>query len=140
MQNYLMQLLDCDVSFRLLAIEAAAWYNLCRMRQAAAKHTTTSTDKIDNEMERLAAVMDARQQFLVSTADMSWRLAISVVIPIVAGVKLDDRFNTSPSLTLLGFMLAATGGSVVVWRTVKNLNSEQAKPKRKLGRSKKLGE
>jgi F0F1-type ATP synthase assembly protein I len=110
------------------------------MRQAAAKATTTSKDVIDDEMERLASVMDARQQFLVSTADMSWRLAIMVVIPIVAGVKLDEYFKTSPSLTLLGFMVAAVGGCSVVWRTVKNLNTEQAKQKRPRSRSKKLGE
>ncbi|MCA9323826.1 AtpZ/AtpI family protein [Candidatus Saccharibacteria bacterium] len=110
------------------------------MKQAAAEDTTTSTDVIDEEMQRLASVMDARQQFLVSTADMSWRLAITVVVPIVAGVKLDDYFNTSPSLTLLGFMVAAAGGSAVVWRTVKNLNTEQAESSKKSHRSKKTGE
>lgn len=110
------------------------------MKQAAAPKTTTSTDVIDDEMERLASVMDPRQQFLVSTADMSWRLAITVVVPIVAGVKLDEYFHTSPSLTLLGFMVAATGGSAVVWRTVKNLNTEQAEAKPRRRRSKKLGE
>lgn len=95
------------------------------MRRTAARETTTAKDGIDEEVERLAKVMTAKQQFLTSTADMSWRLAIMVVVPIVGGVKLDERFNTSPSYTLLGFMAAATGGCYVVWRTLKNLNEEQ---------------
>lgn len=50
--------------------------------------------------------------------DMSWRLAIVVIIPIVAGFKLDERFDTAPFLTILGFVLAITGIVLVLKRTV----------------------
>ncbi len=61
-----------------------------------------------------------------STLNMGWRLAVTVVIPIVAGVKIDDHFHTSPSYTLVGLMLAAVAGSAAVWTTIKQVNKEQA--------------
>ena len=50
--------------------------------------------------------------------DMSWRLAIVVVIPIVAGFKLDEKFSTAPLLTILGFLLAIGGTILVLRRTL----------------------
>ena len=47
---------------------------------------------------------------------MSWQLAIVVLAPIIGGFKLDEYFNILPVGTIVGFMLAMTGMSVVVWR------------------------
>ena len=90
------------------------------MRKAAGK--TTSIDDVEQNL----AAQVAKRQFLAATSNMGWRLALTVVIPIVAGVKIDDHFNTTPSFTLLGVMIAAVAGCTAVWTTVKEVNREQA--------------
>lgn len=97
------------------------------MTKAAAKSSTTTepaTDKLDQYAEDLNA--QARSQFMGATLNMGWRLAITVVVPLVAGVKLDEHFHSSPSLTILGLMIAVVAGCVAVWSTVKEVNKEQA--------------
>lgn len=91
-----------------------------KMRKAAGK-----TTNIDDVEQNLAALV-AKRQFLAATSNMGWRLGLTVVIPIVGGVKLDDHFKTSPSFTLLGLMIAAIAGCAAVWATVKEINREQA--------------
>ncbi len=90
------------------------------MRKAAGK--TTSID----DLEQNIASLGAKRQFLAATSNMGWRLALTVIIPIVGGVKLDDHFKTSPSFTLLGLMLAVVAGTAAVWATIKEVNREQA--------------
>jgi F0F1-type ATP synthase assembly protein I len=53
--------------------------------------------------------------FISAALDMSWRLAIVVLVPIIGGFKLDQHFNTAPKLTVVGFLLAL-GGIVLVLR------------------------
>ena len=55
-------------------------------------------------------------EFFVAALNMSWQLAIVVLVPIVAGFKLDEKLNTAPALTIIGFVLAMAGMAVVVWR------------------------
>lgn len=95
------------------------------MKRPAAKRETTSRS-VHNEMQQFVEAQSARAQFLSATMNMGWRLFITVVVPIVAGVKLDERFNSAPSLTLLGFMVAALAGCAAVWGTVKQVNQQQA--------------
>lgn len=90
------------------------------MRKAAGK--TTNID----DMEQNLAAMAAKRQFLMASSNMGWRLAVMVVIPIVGGVKLDDNFNSAPSFTLLGLMLAAVAGGSAVWATVKEISRQQS--------------
>lgn len=80
-----------------------------------------------DDMQRIinaAATLQAKSKFWVSTVGMGWRLAITVLGPIIIGVKLDEAFKSSPSYTLVGFMLAVAGASAVVWKTVKEVNAE----------------
>ena len=56
--------------------------------------------------------------FIGMALDMSWRLALVVLIPIIAGFKLDETFNTSPLLIIVGFLMAMGGVALVMWRTV----------------------
>jgi len=95
------------------------------MGKAAATNTTTTIDPVEAKLEQ-ASVFAAKQQFISSTFNMGWRLAITVVVPIVAGVKIDDHFRTSPSFTLVGLMLAVFAGSAAVWSTIKQVNKAQA--------------
>jgi len=113
------------------------------MKQKAAKRETTQVP-IDDKLNQYAAsqVATAQRQFLGATMNMGVRLAVTVVVPIVLGVKIDEHFHTTPSFTLLGVMIAAVAGSVAVWSTIKEVNKEQAdeeashKPKGRVKRAK----
>lgn len=66
--------------------------------------------KVDQSYER------ARTQFLVAAANMSWQLAIVVLVPIIGGFELDKKLDTLPALTIVGFIIAMAGMAAVVWR------------------------
>lgn len=100
------------------------------MKRAAVKRNETTTTAQD-DIEQYMKIVNARRQFFSSSANMGWRLAITVVIPIVAGVKLDQKFNTAPSLTLSGLILASVGAVMVVYSTVKEVNQIQAEEEKK---------
>ena len=91
----------------------------------AAKRETTTTDPIADELLAVANAQSAKLQFMSATTNMGIRLAITVVIPIVAGVKLDQHFHSAPSWTLCGLFLAAFAGSAAVWSTIKQVNQQQ---------------
>lgn len=102
------------------------------MGKAAAtrKTTTPAADDLQQAMKTL----QAKQQFIGATMNLSWRLALTVLIPLVGGIKLDQHFNTSPSYTLAGLFLAIFGACMTVWGTVKEVNqlqAEESKPKRR---------
>lgn len=98
------------------------------MGKAAAKQTTTTAE---DEIQQAMKTLEAKQQFIGATLNMSWRLALTVVIPVVGGIKLDQHFDTSPSLTLAGFFLAVFGACMAVWGTVKEVNQLQADQEKK---------
>ncbi len=104
------------------------------MRKAADK-----TTNIDDVEQNLAALV-AKRQFLAATSNMGWRLALTVIIPIVGGVKIDEHFKTTPSFTLVGLMVAAVAGCTAVWATVKEVNRQQleSEPQKPKGRIKRV--
>jgi F0F1-type ATP synthase assembly protein I len=54
--------------------------------------------------------------------DMTWQLAIVVLVPIVGGFYLDRYFHTSPGLLIAGIVLAAFGVVSVMIRIVGKAN------------------
>ncbi len=88
----------------------------------AAKKTTIAEDSA----EAFMATLDAKNRFFAATLGMGWRMAVTFLLPLIGGIKLDQRYDTSPSFTLVGFMFAATAASIVVWRSVKDVNAAQA--------------
>ncbi len=93
-------------------------------KAGATKKTNASTNNSGQQFDM--DVLAAKSRFFAVTLGMGWRLALTVLIPLIAGIKIDDRFNSSPSYTLAGFMLAVAGGAVVVWDSIKQVNLEQA--------------
>lgn len=57
---------------------------------------------------------------LVAALDMSWRLAIAVLVPIVGGYALDKHFGITPALTIIGFLVAMVGVFLILKSTVAN--------------------
>ncbi len=103
------------------------------MSKAAAKKTTT----VDDELQQMLDSQASKVQFFGATLNLSWRLALTVLIPIFIGLKIDDKFNTKPSFVLLGFMVAVAGSCYTIWTTVNEVNQLQAEQgKEKKGRNK----
>lgn len=63
-------------------------------------------------------VMYQQNLFLVTVLNMSWQLAIGVIVPIVGGYKLDEHYDTKPWLTIVGFVIAAAATFVIMKVTV----------------------
>ena len=91
-------------------------------KSAASRKTASAQDGVEQYID----VLEAKQQFIGATLNLSWRLALTVLIPIIGGLSLDKRFDTSPSYTITGFMLAVVCGCMAVWATVKEVNQLQA--------------
>ncbi len=77
-----------------------------------------------------------RALFVGMALEMSWQLAVVVIVPIVGGYMADSRFHTAPWLTLAGLALAAGGVFGVLLRIVREAdrrvtNIQDAKPKPK---------
>jgi F0F1-type ATP synthase assembly protein I len=53
---------------------------------------------------------------MAAVLDMSWQLAVVVLVPIVGGFELDKAFTTSPLLFIIGFIVAMTGFTLIVRR------------------------
>lgn len=109
------------------------------MNQTAAKRETTTSDPIADELLAAANAQNARLQFMSATTNMGIRLAVTVVIPIVVGVKLDQHFHSAPSWTLSGLFLAAFAGSAAVWSTIKQVNQQQQSEDKSLAKKTKRG-
>ncbi len=60
--------------------------------------------------------------FIGMAVDMSWRLALAVLVPIIGGFKLDEALDMAPLLTILGFLLAMGGMALVLWQTMQAAN------------------
>jgi F0F1-type ATP synthase assembly protein I len=103
------------------------------MNKAGATNRTTTTEKSAQQFDM--DVFAAKSKFFSATLEMGWQLALIVLIPLIAGIKLDQHFASSPSYTLAGFMLAIAGGAAVVWRTVKGVAAEQAELQAKLSKT-----
>ncbi|HVW23553.1 MAG TPA: AtpZ/AtpI family protein [Candidatus Saccharimonadales bacterium] len=60
--------------------------------------------------------------FISMAVDMTWRLAIAIMVPIVGGYELDQHFNTSPTLSIIGFIVAMGLTGYIMWQTLQKAN------------------
>ncbi len=93
------------------------------MGNVAKKKTTASSE---DDVQRYLAIFDARQQFVSAALSMGWQLAITILVPVFIGVKIDAHFKTAPSYTLAALFLAIGGAIMVVAQTIKQVNESQA--------------
>lgn len=85
--------------------------------------------RVETSAERLARIADARQLFLSSTINMSWQLAVTIIVPLLIGVSLDNKYNSSPSYTLGALFIAVTLACWVVAKTIKSVKLTQSDTK-----------
>ena len=75
------------------------------------------------EKSRTAPAARSNRSILVMAAlDMSWRLAIAVLVPVIGGFELDKHLNTTPALTIIGFLLAMVGLFFILRSTMSKAN------------------
>ncbi|HMH31253.1 MAG TPA: hypothetical protein VK534_02135 [Methylomirabilota bacterium] len=60
--------------------------------------------------------------FISQALDMSWRLAIVVLVPIIGGFELDKALDMSPLLTIVGFLIAMTGFGLILWQMMQEVS------------------
>src|SRR5690606_14860349 len=87
------------------------------MKQQKAPETTRQPQQSQPSVKSPSAL------FLTLALDMTWRLALVVLVPVIGGFKLDEKLGSTPSFTILGFVVAMTGMGYVMWRTVQVANA-----------------
>jgi len=86
----------------------------------AAKPTIAKVGKRPKK-SYMTSEAEAKQAFMMTTLNMSWQLAIVVLVPIIGGYKLDEHFNTLPLITIIGLVVASLGMALVVWNQLQHL-------------------
>ncbi len=84
---------------------------------------------------------NAKNILIGNIVTMGFRLGIMVLVPIFAGVQLDKRFDSAPSLTLAAFFIAIFGSSLLIYKTYAEMAAQTAesdKVKTKTRRLKRL--
>ncbi len=81
--------------------------------------------RIEMSVEQLQKIADAKQQFLSSALNMSWQLAVTILVPVFIGVQLDKRFDSAPSYTLGALFLAVFMATGVVVKTLRGVKVDQ---------------
>jgi F0F1-type ATP synthase assembly protein I len=66
---------------------------------------------------------DMRRQFSIYALNMSWRLAIAVLVPVIGGAELDKKLNTSPRYVFIGLGIALVASIFVLWKTMQAVSS-----------------
>lgn len=67
-----------------------------------------------------------QQVFVLSALNMSWQLAVTILVPLIGGVMIDGHFKTSPVYTMVGLVAGIFMSCIVVWRAFKRLNKATA--------------
>ncbi|HVX58466.1 MAG TPA: AtpZ/AtpI family protein [Candidatus Saccharimonadales bacterium] len=94
------------------------------MTETKTPETTPSPAPVTNGSQVTVGKPENPQSVFVAMAlDMSWRLAIAVLVPIIGGFELDSHIGTTPLLTVVGFIIAMIGFGLVLWRTSQVANS-----------------
>ena len=107
-----------------IACPTPVCYSNREMKQAA-DHTTTKSRIGSSSTKRAsnpAHVPNPKQAFAITALNMSWQLAIVVLVPVLVGVKLDKVFGTSYIFTFIGLALALAGSGLVMWRAMQAAN------------------
>jgi hypothetical protein len=89
------------------------------MRTTTTVHPTPTSAKSEQPTTNLSG----RSAFVTLGLDMTWKLAIVVLAPIIGGVYLDNAADTGNLFLFMGLALAAVGSTVVMWSTMKKANS-----------------
>ncbi|HEX5797357.1 MAG TPA: AtpZ/AtpI family protein [Candidatus Saccharimonadales bacterium] len=83
--------------------------------KAAVKATNTDTD---------TKVKKAKRLFIVGLLDLSWRLAVAIIIPVLLGSLADKKLDKEPIFTIIGLFIGLGIAVVVIRNLVIKLQKE----------------
>jgi protein-S-isoprenylcysteine O-methyltransferase Ste14 len=63
-----------------------------------------------------------KQQFLVAALNMSWQLAVVVLVPIIGGVEIGKKLGNPGVWTFAGLVVAFVASGLVMWRAMQAAN------------------
>lgn len=86
--------------------------------EKAQKKPAASARGEEKTQNKLDEVVYQRNLFFSMVLDMTWQLAIVVIVPVVGGHFLDEALDTTPWLTVAGFAVALLGMVAVMKRVV----------------------
>jgi len=90
------------------------------MKTTAAYRSTTPATK---GAQRVSDTSDtARRNFWVFAANMSWQLAVVVIVPLAAGAWLDKKYRVGNLWVFVGLGVALVASTAIVWRIVQLAN------------------
>lgn len=84
------------------------------------RHKKISSDPAVDQLAQISA----SNMFFSSLVGLGWRLGIMVLLPIFIGVKIDERLDSSPSVTLSAFFIAVFMASLFIFKTYSKMNKE----------------
>lgn len=82
-------------------------------QKAAAKTTTTNQN-----------VQKAKRLFYMGLLDLSWKLALAIIIPMVLGSVLDNKLDTGSAFTLAGMLLGIVLSVLIIRALTIKLSKE----------------
>lgn len=74
--------------------------------------------------DQLESAYKQRSLFIVLAANMTWQLAVAVLLPLLGGYYLDQYFHSAPWLLAIGCLLAVLGVIGVMINIVRMANSQ----------------
>lgn len=86
------------------------------MKQTTAPIKTPSPTRGSQPKNSADKTYNPTSQFIGAALNMSWQLAIVVLVPILVGSQLDKRLDVSPTLTVVGFIVAMAGTGYIMWK------------------------
>jgi F0F1-type ATP synthase assembly protein I len=89
------------------------------MTKTTAPKMTPSPKEVDKAQTSEGGNDNTLMVFVGAIVDLSWRMALVVLIPIIGGYELDKHLKTEPSFTILGFILAMLGTFLVLKQMLK---------------------
>lgn len=90
------------------------------MKTTAVHHSTPPNARGGKRTPQSSAA--ARRNFLVYAANMSWQLALVVIVPIAVGAWLDKKYDVGNLWVFVGLAVALVASTAVVWRIVQLAN------------------
>jgi F0F1-type ATP synthase assembly protein I len=92
------------------------------MEQTKAPKLTPSPRKVKNS-NTVAKDSNPTAVFISMALDMSWRLAIAVLVPVIGGGLIDKHHKSGHTYLIIGFVVALIAGVLVVYQSYRAANS-----------------
>ncbi|HVX24017.1 MAG TPA: AtpZ/AtpI family protein [Candidatus Saccharimonadales bacterium] len=92
------------------------------MSPATAPQSTPSKLSGTPKQPKVGTADSPTAVFIAMALDMSWRLALAILIPMIGGAELDKYAHTSPAFLIVGFVLAMLGMGLILWQTLQQAN------------------